>query len=53
MRKNKSSEDVASEPYIARVDDANDMYLEKKLNQFCVQKIGGGTFTSVFFVPYV
>ncbi len=45
MRTRKNSEDVASRPYKARVDDANGAKCSRKkyLKQICVHKIGGGT----------
>ncbi len=45
MMRGQSSEDVATEPYVARVDDASgsDGLMKKYLAQFCVAIIGGGT----------
>jgi hypothetical protein len=41
----KPSEDIASEPYAARGDDASGRIcsMEKTLAQICVAEIGGGT----------
>ena len=45
MRTRRHSEDVASESYTARVDDANGTITREKkhLTQICVHKIGGST----------
>ena len=52
MKMGKCSEDVASRPFIARVDDANGTVrsMEKYLTQFCVYLIGGGTTRVIFMV---
>ena len=53
MRTRRHSEDVASESYTARVDDANGTITREKkhLTQICVHKIGGST-TSAFRSVY-
>ena len=52
MRVQRHSEDVASEPYTARVDDANGTIAREKkhLTQICVHKIGGSTLVPCGYV---
>ena len=52
MRTRRHSEDVASESYTARVDDANGTITRerKHLTQICVHKIGGSTGDVVLFL---
>ena len=51
MRTRRHSEDVASESYTARVDDANGTITREKkhLTQICVHKIGGSTVQIISF----